>query len=152
MGLCLGDIDANQSVAPMGFIGTQLSVSKPIESDPIDSSRADRRPPIGYCGGASSPETEPMKRGRSDSHHGTRRSRMLDCRNEKHAESAPGQKVNSAGLPHDGFWDQPLDDLERLLEAAPGGLTSTEAAERRARFGASVLAPGSRLASIADWR
>lgn len=48
--------------------------------------------------------------------------------------------INGRGLPHAGFWDQPLGELERILKAGPGGLTSEEAAERRERFGANIIA------------
>ena len=55
--------------------------------------------------------------------------------------------MNSTGLAHAGFWDLPLDELERILEATPGGLTSKEAAERRSlshrcQWRSSVSSPG----------
>jgi Mg2+-importing ATPase len=44
------------------------------------------------------------------------------------------------------FWRVGLADLERELDAGPGGLTSPEAADRRRRYGPNVLEPRRRLA------
>ena len=47
------------------------------------------------------------------------------------------------------FWSVPPSDLVQQLGTTPQGLTSTEARERLARFGANVLAPKRRTDELA---
>lgn len=47
------------------------------------------------------------------------------------------------------FWSIPVDELLRQLEATPGGLTSEQARQRLARFGANLLKPQKRTTTFA---
>jgi len=52
---------------------------------------------------------------------------------------------NAAGQRSQAFWSLPADELLRQLQTAPQGLSSDEARERLARYGANLLKPKKRL-------
>ena len=56
--------------------------------------------------------------------------------------------MNKPDKPLDRFWDIPLGDLLRLLEATPAGLTSDEAKQRLRLHGPNSLVGESRFAAL----
>ncbi len=63
--------------------------------------------------------------------------------------------MNAAGLSGaeqpKTFWQVPLNEIERQLDAVPGGLASNQAQVRLVRYGANTLEPKRRLSFLAQF-
>ncbi len=68
--------------------------------------------------------------------------------NETERETAVPSCMEKRGTSLAGFWDKPLQDLLRLLQATPAGLTTGEARRRLRLYGPNSLVQESRFAGL----